>query len=614
MAKKYVSLNTLQTFLNNLNSLFATKSEMNAKSDKTHAHAITDITNLQSTFDTFNSTLNNYYTKTQIDDICGELQHSDEVVRYTEQTLTEEQKAQARENIGAAAVGEGGGGVSVQADLSQNDSTAADYVKNRTHWVKDSVITMEVCLKEGAYTFSDGYCDTVAIIPDLVPNANYIVTWDGVSYDVVSYSFCVEGIECIALGNPMLIGFEENPEDNGQPFAGFFAPSMMITNLISIDIEATEHTVSIAKKIVSEEIHKLDDKYIDASWMAKNQLVSVTAFSEATAEVSPDGVTNPDWVYDVEALKSAAYFNVVWNGENYRCYPKSFVGMLLIGNLFMFNQELCVDSGEPFLFMLEGTAMTIVALEEMQATFNITAYHYVPASTMPIEYLPEQLRFGHEYKEETLKEVITWDGDITDRELCDFLNVPTYHVSTATPDGTQLMNGGYIAFNDGTTIPFDASGIQNIENWVFYLGSYVLVLTETAAPLLGVSSGIYFLKQGALYVTEFSINNYTFVDTETKIKTIDPMYLPENIGGSGLPEVTADDNGKSLSVVDGEWQVGELSYNDLTNKPTLFSGSYNDLTNKPIPAASASSEGAFLRVVNGAWNAVVLPNAEDGEF
>lgn len=47
--KKYISFNNLTSFLDNLKSLFATKAEMSAKSDKTHTHAISDITNLQST-------------------------------------------------------------------------------------------------------------------------------------------------------------------------------------------------------------------------------------------------------------------------------------------------------------------------------------------------------------------------------------------------------------------------------------------------------------------------------------------------------------------------------------------------------------------------------------
>ena len=51
-------------------------------------------------------------------------------VLYKEQTLTEEEKAQARQNIGAAAEGEGGGS-SVQTDWNQTDETKADYIRNK---------------------------------------------------------------------------------------------------------------------------------------------------------------------------------------------------------------------------------------------------------------------------------------------------------------------------------------------------------------------------------------------------------------------------------------------------------------------------------------------------
>ena len=50
------------------------------------------------------------------------------------------------------------------------------------------------------------------------------------------------------------------------------------------------------------------------------------------------------------------------------------------------------------------------------------------------------------------------------------------------------------------------------------------------------------------------------------------------------------------SIIDGKADVGNLaavatsgSYNDLTNKPSLFSGAYADLTGKPSLAAVATS-------------------------
>ena len=50
-------------------------------------------------------------------------------VLYVPQELTEAQKAQARQNIDAAKVGEGG--EQIQSDWNQNDDTKVDYIKNK---------------------------------------------------------------------------------------------------------------------------------------------------------------------------------------------------------------------------------------------------------------------------------------------------------------------------------------------------------------------------------------------------------------------------------------------------------------------------------------------------
>lgn len=46
--KNYISLSNLTSFFNNLKNLFATKTELSAKSDKSHTHAISEVTSLQS--------------------------------------------------------------------------------------------------------------------------------------------------------------------------------------------------------------------------------------------------------------------------------------------------------------------------------------------------------------------------------------------------------------------------------------------------------------------------------------------------------------------------------------------------------------------------------------
>jgi hypothetical protein len=48
---KYIGLNSLSIFLDNIKDTFATKTEVDTKSDKTHIHKISDISSLQSTLD-----------------------------------------------------------------------------------------------------------------------------------------------------------------------------------------------------------------------------------------------------------------------------------------------------------------------------------------------------------------------------------------------------------------------------------------------------------------------------------------------------------------------------------------------------------------------------------
>lgn len=68
-----------------------------------------------------------------LDDKIDDLREiSSDAVKYTEQELTDEQKIQARTNIGAVSVDEVP--EQVQGDWLQNDNTASDFVKNRTHY------------------------------------------------------------------------------------------------------------------------------------------------------------------------------------------------------------------------------------------------------------------------------------------------------------------------------------------------------------------------------------------------------------------------------------------------------------------------------------------------
>lgn len=49
--KEYISFNNLSSFLDNIKNMFATKEEINTKSDKNHTHSISNVSGLQSQLD-----------------------------------------------------------------------------------------------------------------------------------------------------------------------------------------------------------------------------------------------------------------------------------------------------------------------------------------------------------------------------------------------------------------------------------------------------------------------------------------------------------------------------------------------------------------------------------
>lgn len=73
---------------------------------------------------------------------------------------------------------------------------------------------------------------------------------------------------------------------------------------------------------------------------------------------------------------------------------------------------------------------------------------------------------------------------------------------------------------------------------------------------------------------------------ETTAEMIDAIEQIYHDNGDTLPTVTSDDNGKVLSVVNGEW--------DKANVPA------------ELPAVTAEDNGKVLMVVNGEWDAAEI--------
>lgn len=145
----------------------------------------------------------------------------------------------------------GGGGGGVQSDWNQNDSTAADYVKNRPFYTGAPVKT--VIIPETTVAFSEMSGMMTAVWPenfDLVEGQIYTISWDGTDYVCTGVLFSGTPI----LGNP---GAASMGDDSGEPFVFVNQGQWLVVSTES----ATEHTISISESVA--EVVKIPEKYVN---------------------------------------------------------------------------------------------------------------------------------------------------------------------------------------------------------------------------------------------------------------------------------------------------------------------------------------------------------------
>ena len=158
----------------------------------------------------------------------------------------------------------GGGGGGVQPDWNQNDSTAADYVKNRPFYTGGPVET--VLVEESTVSFTDSgdgglYAGQLESTFSATVGETYKVTWDGTTYE----SACVDYSGVTVIGNLSIMGVGS---DTGEPFI------MAVNNGPSIDIKATDtapsHTISISG--TAPQVVKIDEKYLPDNLAIKSEV------------------------------------------------------------------------------------------------------------------------------------------------------------------------------------------------------------------------------------------------------------------------------------------------------------------------------------------------------
>lgn len=147
-------------------------------------------------------------------------------------------------------------------DWNQNDSTAADYLKNRPFYTGDPVET--VLVEESTVSFVEHSGVYAAEFPSTFSatvGETYKVSWDGATYECA----CVNFHDMQAIGNLYIAG---GGSDTGEPFF------MYVVNGRAIVIYAADtaayHTFSISAFVT--EVVKIDEKYLPDTVATKSEV------------------------------------------------------------------------------------------------------------------------------------------------------------------------------------------------------------------------------------------------------------------------------------------------------------------------------------------------------
>ena len=155
----------------------------------------------------------------------------------------------------------------VQADWSQNDETALDYVKNRTHWETPILTTV---VPEMVVSASD----EVEVDNLLNTYDTYVVTIDGVSYTCKSF---FNAFDEPSLGDSRLYDNDmSNPMDVPfyvSSYVGGFSGEIYQVSFLFLD--SNVHTVKIMGVTSQTEVHHLDEKFIPDTIARKSEIIDL---------------------------------------------------------------------------------------------------------------------------------------------------------------------------------------------------------------------------------------------------------------------------------------------------------------------------------------------------
>ena len=307
-------------------------------------------------------------------------------VLYTEQSLTDEQKAQARTNISAASAEEVGQLREQIGASSWNDLTDKPFYSEYE----------EAEIFSKTFTMADvDETEGCIIIPydfELICGNTYTVVCNGESF----LSKCIEINGDLALGN---LGITGDDDDTGENYVMAIytqdAWGMLLFKEIADGTATEDSTWTFSIKGVVETIHKLDKKYIDSDFIFERTVVEETICENRRIIIS-NGITI---IHTGDlGIEKGLEVTIDIDGIEYACVWKEFISGLYAGNMSVMGTG--EDTGEPFALVYGISAeanntMWVYMTEYTSAYANVTVKTQMALyNEIPHEYLPNSLKLS----------------------------------------------------------------------------------------------------------------------------------------------------------------------------------------------------------------------------
>lgn len=278
----------------------------------------------------------------------------------------------------------------------------------------------ETVLFDGDITFSpDGKLkgQTQITYFEIEQGKTYKIDWNGYAYECASKQVELDnGVFVSYLGNAVLL--EE--EDTGENFLFYCGKDEAGENVsVAAYIPMTESKIPnervIPCKIYHDGkiIHKLNNKFIDAEWMANDNAGTITILKEKEYTGGQTFRSYEETAINIQKVVEYESVTVICNGKEYECKPiydeddgSGEGDVFFLGNAGMWSEKY-PNTGEPFMLMAYIGGVVILGVNTNEPyTFGIKRKNIVP---IPNKFLPK----GYGYLGEEGTEDVIFEQEVT---------------------------------------------------------------------------------------------------------------------------------------------------------------------------------------------------------